>query len=805
MVGPPVLFRKLYRDLWRTKAQNFAVGFTVMLGVAFFGAATMSYRNLDASYRYSYDRLLFEDFGIALHSAPERAASRLLTIPGVVAVQGRLAQDVPMELPGRQDRRLVGRLISIPPDKRPLVDDLSVTEGRYLKVGSAREVLLESSFAKYHGLHPGDKMAVTKGTARVNFTIAGIVKSPEYIYVVRSKQDLFPLPDVYGVMYVSESVLGPLVGKTGMINEIKVRIDRPERLGTAMHEAASMLRVYRPDPPVPRADLPSHQLLQQDIEGFKAYSVLFPALFLSVAGLTFYTLLMRMITQQRAMIGLMRALGFTRGQVVRHYMASGFAVGVLSSAVGTGLGWAFAQWATAAYVGYGMIAIPFIRYEAAMGPMTLGFILGALVCTVASAAPARSAAAIGPAEALRGPKPASGRTIRIDRLMPGLKLMWRVPIRNVFRQLKRTLATLFGIVAGLALVIVAQGLLDSTSAMIKLMLTEMFRDDLRVAFAVPADITEVTRVRSWPGVVWAEGQLDVPIDFSKGRARYSALLSGVPDGTRFRQLQDAGGRPIELTAKGAIFGPTLRRRLSLEIGDTVVMRLPKEATDLEATPKLIQVAGFNEEPVGTLAYLPAREVWRIFHQELRWQPQAVTGIAVQVRERDRPEVRRRLLNLPAATAVTSIADLRTMVNALVELTRSYVFVMLAFGASLAFAIVYSMVSVNVVERTAEVATLRTLGFTRLEIAGMVTLENLILAALGVVFGLPAGKQLTEGFLIFGQSEEQMDLFKMTATIEPGTYIFSAILIVGVVLFAQMPALLGLWRIDLARAAKEQAA
>jgi hypothetical protein len=49
----------------------------------------------------------------------------------------------------------------------------------------------------------------------------------------------------------------------------------------------------------------------------------------------------------------------------------------------------------------------------------------------------------------------------------------------------------------------------------------------------------------------------------------------------------------------------------------------------------------------------------------------------------------------------------------------------------------------------------------------------------------------------------MDLFKMSVTIYPSTYALAAALILLVVLVAQIPALYGLSRLDLARAVKEQ--
>lgn len=86
--------------------QYAAVGLMVILGTAFFGAAYMSYRNLDTS----YDRLYFEHFGITLRGAPKRVVNRLTRIPGVQAVEGRLLEDVAIELPGVTTRKLVGRL-----------------------------------------------------------------------------------------------------------------------------------------------------------------------------------------------------------------------------------------------------------------------------------------------------------------------------------------------------------------------------------------------------------------------------------------------------------------------------------------------------------------------------------------------------------------------------------------------------------------------------------------------------------------------------------------------------------------------
>jgi putative ABC transport system permease protein len=218
-----LLNRKLIRDLVRAKWQYFAIGLMVVLGVVFFNASYAAYVNLDASYRASYKALDFEDFGLTFNAAPERVCDRIQRIPGVRAVEGRLVEDVGLEVESKgTTRKVVGRLITIPTDREPTVNRLALLSGHPLRSSSSREVLLEASFAKHHNLKPGDIVTATRGNSEVRLSIAGIAQSDEYLYVVRSKQELMAVPDTFGVMFVSPEVLGSLVGKPNQINDIRV-------------------------------------------------------------------------------------------------------------------------------------------------------------------------------------------------------------------------------------------------------------------------------------------------------------------------------------------------------------------------------------------------------------------------------------------------------------------------------------------------------------------------------------------------------------------------------------------------------
>ncbi len=718
------------------------------------------------------------------------------------AVEARLVEDVVIQIPGRSTKKLIGRLISIPADRRPIVNDLFIVKGRYLSGRTAREIVLESSFAKHHKLRPGDTIEIERAGARVRFQIAGIAMSPEYLYVVRSKQDIMPFPESFGVMFVSSDVLGPLVGKPGLVSHIVATIADPGRRPAIMREAKRLLDIYGAEEPVAREDQPSHQLLEQDLQGFQAYSVLFPFLFLSVAGLTVYTLLMRMVHMQRPVIGMLMAIGFSRRRVVLHYLSASLLIGALASLLGSALGFWLSGWATRGYTSF--LSLPYILVVPRWGAILVGFLIGTGVCLAAGILPARAAARIGPAEALRAEVPVSGRVVPLDRVIPGLRTMalaWRIPLRNVFRHPRRTVSTVFGVAAAISLIMVSQGLLDSSEAAINSFIHGTLYDDIRVEFALYQDRGVVNSVRGWPGVIWAEGALEMPVEFRKGARTYSALLVGLENGSRLHHLQSDSGERMRPVDAGFLFGQVLRSKLGVEQGDTVLVSLPRTRAEQEPVQRAARVAGFVWESIGTVAYLPLDRTRQLFREDLPLPPGAITGVRVKVDPRYLAEVKERLLNLPGAGGVNVLADLRRMLDDMLALMRNIFAIMLLFGMALAFSIVFNMITINVLERSSEVATMRTLGIGRWKILGMITLENMLTAAIGVCMGLPAGRVLVDAFIKAGSSEEQMELFAFKTVVYPRTYVIAAVAIVIVVLISQIPAISQVNRLNLARATK----
>lgn len=111
------------------------------------------------------------------------------------------------------------------------------------------------------------------------------------------------------------------------------------------------------------------------------------------------------------------------------------------------------------------------------------------------------------------------------------------------------------------------------------------------------------------------------------------------------------------------------------------------------------------------------------------------------------------------------------VNQMVDGFNIIVIVCVLSAGALAFVVLGNLTSVNISERTREIATLKVLGFTPKEVHHYVYYENIILTFIGALFGLAFGK--SELSLIMGSI--RMDNMSFGANISLPTYVMAFII------------------------------
>ena len=505
------LHRKLLRDLWASKLQYGALALLLTLGIAIFSGSYVGYLNLRKSEEKTYEELLLADAFFRIAGAPEAVVQKVAGVNGVEAVEGRIVRDVGMVDPANPQGLLSVRVISVPDNGRPVVNDLLVDRGEYLPDGLSDAVLVDRIFAEKNNLSVNDSLVLVLEGSRSSLTISGTFTSPEYLWKAKSLQEPLVAPDAFAVVFVRQSVAENLFNQQDAINEITVRFT-PEADGdTTMEQVQHVLAPYSLLESIPRDRQPSYILLKLDLEGFGEIAMIVPAMFLVITALSILVLMTRTVHAQRNQIGLLCAVGYGQWQVMRHYLGYTLLVGVLGCMLGTAFGYGLAALVTSTYTD--VANIPFMVMDVHWPVLVIGVGLGLGTCVLAGLFPAWRAANLAPATAMRPAAPTGGHLTLVDRVLPMKRLPFilRLATRSVFRQRRRSLVNMAGIAVSVSLIVAALGMMDSLSSTLDMQFGRIESYDLNVTLTKPDTELLVEELAGWAGVERAEPALEVPV------------------------------------------------------------------------------------------------------------------------------------------------------------------------------------------------------------------------------------------------------------------------------------------------------
>ena len=222
----------------------------------------------------------------------------------------------------------------------------------------------------------------------------------------------------------------------------------------------------------------------------------------------------------------------------------------------------------------------------------------------------------------------------------------------------------------------------------------------------------------------------VPVEIRAGGRRDDGVITAMTPSATFHGFDvTAGGDPVEAMRAGRlVMAESVARKLSVGVGDTVRIETPYADEVAE-----YRVGAISDETLGGPVFASA-DVGR----EL-WAPGNEYNVMYLYVDPDRAEeIEEDLYDLPGATQVQVKARFVDTMTSYLELHDTYGGILLAFGFAMAAAVIYNTFTANILERTREIATMRTIGEDNARLAAMVTIENVFLALAAVPLGVWLG-------------------------------------------------------------------
>jgi putative ABC transport system permease protein len=722
------LDRKLWRDLRRMKGQVVAVALVMACGLAMMIMARSLVHSLESTRQEYYEANRFAHVFAHLKRAPNSIAARVAEIPGAATVQAGLSVQVTLDIPGL-DEPASGMVRSLPDFGAPELNRLFLRTGRWLAPGSRGEVLVGEAFANANRLRPGDSIAMLLNGRRQQFTIAGIVLSPEFIFESRPGA---ALPDnrTYGVFWMPYRELAYPFDLYGAFNYLSLTLTPGAGERPVIAELDRLLTPYGGRGAYGRADHPSHIRVSDEIHVLSTLAIGFPVVFLSVAAFMTNAVLSRLLALQREQIAILKAFGFTNRQIVLHYLKFAFVM-VAGGTVLGGLG--------GVLLGHRLVELyhrffrfPELAFRLDQTALPVALCVSAAAAMAGVFSAVRRAARLPPAEAMRPEPPASYRPAFVERtgIAHFLSHTFRIAVRNLERKPIQALFTVAGLALATGILIVPNCFRDGVKEVLDFQWDVVQRQDVGIGLVEPAGAPVSHLLGHLPGVVSVEPVRQAFVRIRFGHRRRQLAIQGLPHNGWHSRVIDAAYHQIPLPPQGLVVSSKLAEVLDARVGDELVVEVLEGKRPVRTVP-LVALA---EDFAGMAAYMDLRAL-----NQLLGEGDVITGASFTLDAAQRSEFLRALKGIPRVSWVAikeSLRDnFRQTTAASIGLIQT---IYLVFATVVAFGVVYNNARISLAERARELATLRVIGFSRREVGAVLVTELVILALLAVPIGLLLG-------------------------------------------------------------------
>ena len=789
-----MLHKKMLRDMISNKGSYLACLVLIIIGLTVFVSFSIAKDNMYLSKDRLYREQNFAHGFVKVESMPESQVERVTRVEGVKEVSGRLVKEVRMHNQ-TGDESVYLQLVSQDLEKPERLNKADLVWGEEL-AGRDYRAWFDSAFVEAHGLKQGETLEIIVEGRVEELIFSGVGLSPEFVYLLRTEAELYPNPEQFGVAFLSlEDMWNLFPDRGGTVNDLTFTLEEGADFQRVEERLEPEVERYGLHSIYPREDQTSHFILIEEIEVLETMAVFFPVLILLVAGFIIFILLKRLVEQQRTQIGILKAFGYTRREVMSHYLSYALILAVAGGVLGSTVG----MWVANPLSGllYEFFKLPEIYEGFSLSYLFLGVLLCVALLGIAGYLGCRNALGLEPAEAMRPPAPPSGGKNILEKIAfftEMLTVQGKMAVRNLGRSPIRSAFLFFGIMISCALVSFTCALVSEalpTFLFHQYEKVETYDVKVRLAEPLAAAPARQELERSHE-VQRVEAMTEVPVQLSYKWREENVQLLGLSRAARLYNILDADGDRVQPSGEGLIISERLAENLGVKRGDTLELETPylrqvEDAVEVKVVDTIPQYIGMN-------AFMELSGLYELLRQE----PFA-TSLLVDAG--DHPESFAAIHeSYRESEPVAGTEGRETMMGLMQEMWETMGIIMHLFvliGIIFSFTIIYVSSFIILSERSRELASMRVLGMTSREVLAVITFEQWFLSVFAVLAGLPVAQLIMAGFA----TEWSTDMYAMPANVSAQSFLMGILFTVLSIWVAQRFAFYRVQKLDLVEVLK----
>lgn len=499
----------------------------------------------------------------------------------------------------------------------------------------------------------------------------------------------------------------------------------------------------------------SYASLRSDVASIQSLGYAFPAVFLVVAMMMSLTAMARMVEEERGLIGTYLSLGYGRSAAVtRHAFFAIFAC-FIGGGVGDIVGF-LAIPSLLLKILRGLYAVPdvMLRYDWLYGSLcVLAFVIPVAVCTIVVSW--RETKQV-PAALLRPKAPKAGARVLLERLpwiWKRMSFLNKVTIRNIARFKGRLCMTIGGVAGCTALIVCGLALNDTVATLGTRQYEGIYNYDM-IAISAPDSFQSMkkrveqdksnNKIETMLPAYISSGEIAKHQNAGNNKSEHSNVEDSesvqmivVKDAdtlARLVRLQniDNNLQPVKLTDDGPLISQSAAASLDINRGNEITV------TNASFKRATVKVNAIVRNLIGSNMYMTSKCYERLFNAK-NSKSLKHNALILRLRGSDDKKIKY-ANNVSERDSVLAVMNITKMKHAFsFDLMNAVVALIVTLAAGLALAVLFTLASTNISERSREMATLKVLGFYKREIHSYVHKEMLTLTVIGIAVGLPLGR------------------------------------------------------------------
>ena len=715
-------FLKMLRDMKRSLSAYLICIFIVTIGFVGYNLMLVTRTEMGEAKDMFFEQCNYCDGFAEVVSAPATVARELEKIPGVLSVQGRIVQKIPVEEMGSDDIHL--KVISQTIDG---MNRVYLENGRNPAAGQD-EIVVGTGFYGAHDLQPGEKITISPQGTNRQMTIVGHGVSPESMYLVQNLAEMLPALDKYDAAFVDIQTAEKIWGHKGEVNQFLFRMKPGADFEDIKEEVEDVLDPYGVTSTYDGEDEVSVAIFQQELDQMEQMSAYIPVLFLGVAAVILYILLNRLLGQQRTQIGTLMALGVRPRLIRLHYVGYGLTVGLIGGCVGGILG----NYSAAPLTDYYKVfyQIPDVTKGFYVQYVIQGMVMAGGFCSLISYICTGMVKKQTPAGALRPEAPKTSRRFFME-IIPGFTRMFTVPgimgVRSLARHRRRTVLSLCGVACAYMITATLVSMSSLFDIFIFSELEENQQQDITVNFTELIKEEDALEILSNSRMQKMEGVLEVGAQLKSRKDDLDVTISVIDRDAQLTRLYDAEGNAVYTRQEGIVLSEFMASRLGLQKGDHVTLKM----TWPEEKEYEIPVTDLMAQYIGTTAYMSKEAMG-----DLTPYHDVISSIKCKAPEDVREELKQQVEDSPYEGIIETRQEKIDQYRSMMGSMNMILFSMAFLGVIVGIAVIYTSSLIYYEELKREISTLMMLGMRSRECLDVISVGQYLLACGGILLGIP---------------------------------------------------------------------